>query len=136
LTADLRRERTSGNEDEPARPLGPRGAHARDERDAERDGLARPGWGATAEVAAGEAVGHGHGLDVERVDETARAEGTDELGGNAELGEGGAGHGGGSPGGLRAAQTGFGRVDEPRNIRSVTDQQCERRIPTCERPGR
>ena len=37
--------------------------------------------------------GDGHGLDVEGVVETARVEGADELGGHAELGEGGAGHG-------------------------------------------
>ena len=90
LAADLRGELTGGDEDEAARlTLGARLADAGDERDAERDGLARAGRGAAAEVAAGETVGDGHGLDVERVVETARVEGADELGGYAELGEGG-----------------------------------------------
>ena len=93
LTAHLRGELAGRDEHEAARTLRAGLADTRDERDAERDGLARTGRGATTEVAAGEAVGHGHGLDVERVDQAARAEGADELGGNAELGEGGAGHG-------------------------------------------
>src|SRR2546421_247341 len=73
----------------------------------------RPGRGAVGEVAAGEIVGQGHGLDVERGDQAARAEGADELGGHAELGEGGAGHGGGISCGTRAAQTVSGGWTNP-----------------------
>ena len=95
LTADLRRELARRDEDESTRADAARALpDACDERDAEGDGLARPGRRAAAQVAAGETVGDGHGLDVERVDETVRVEGADEVGRDAEVGEGGAGHDG------------------------------------------
>ena len=65
--------------------------------------LPEPVGGAAAEVAAGETVGDGHGLDGEGVVEAARVEGADELGGHAELGEGGGGHGGEAPWVVRVA---------------------------------
>src|SRR3954464_5958703 len=94
LAAHLRCELTGGDEHEAAGTLRACLADAGDERNAERDGLPRASGCATAEVAAGETVGDGHGLDVEGVVETARVERADELGGHAERGEGGGGHGG------------------------------------------
>ena len=94
LTADLCRELARRYEDESTRPTRSCLADACDERDAEGDGLARAGRRTAAQVAAGQTVGDGHGLDVERVDETVRVEGADEVGRDAEVGEGGAGHDG------------------------------------------
>ena len=69
--------------------MGAARSSAHDERDAEGDGLARAGRGAAAEVAAGAAVGDGEGLDGEGREDAACLQGGDELGGHAEIGEGG-----------------------------------------------
>ena len=135
LAAHLRCELTGRDEHEAAGTLRACLADAGDERDAERDGLARAGGRATAEVAAGETVGDGHGLDVEGVVETARVERADELGGHAERGEGGGGHGG-EDSWVVVLRMVFGRVDEPRDTDPETNRECERRIPTYEEPRR
>ena len=56
-------ELTGGDEDQPAGAAGLRAPDPLEERQAERQGLARAGLGLAADVAAGEAVGDGQGLD-------------------------------------------------------------------------
>ena len=93
LVADLRGQLTGRHEHEALGAAGLGLADAGDHRDAEGDGLARPGGGLAAEVAAGEGVGQGHGLDGERRLDALLGEQGDDGRGDAEVGEGG-GHGG------------------------------------------
>ncbi len=92
LAAHLGRELAGRDEHETAGVLRAGLADAGREGDTERDRLPRAGGGAAAEVATGQAVGEGHRLDVERGLEAARVEGSDEIGGDAELGKVVAGH--------------------------------------------
>ena len=66
LLADLRGQLAGGHEHQGARPAGLAAPDARDERDAEGDGLAGPGRRLAAEVTAGEPVGQRGRLDRER----------------------------------------------------------------------
>ena len=88
LVAHLRGELAGGDQHEPAwaARLGP--LEASDQRDAEGEGLAGAGRCPAAEVAAGAAVGQGQGLDGEGLGNAASLESGDDVGGNAEIGEG------------------------------------------------
>src|SRR5450759_3693348 len=86
------RELAGGHQHQGPGLLGRGAPDACGQGDAEGEGLARTGRCPAGEVAAGEAVGHGQGLDRERAVDAPGFEGGDEVSGNAELGEGG-GHG-------------------------------------------
>ena len=74
-------------------PAGRRLLDAGEEREAEGDGLAGAGGRLAADVAAGEGVGEGGGLDRERLGDAELGQAGAQGGGHAEGGEGG-GHGG------------------------------------------
>ena len=89
--AHLDGELTGGDEDERLGPtgLGRGGGHrALQQRHAEGQRLARAGLGLAADVAAGEGVLHGHGLDGERGMDALLLEGLDDGRVDAQLGEG------------------------------------------------
>ena len=75
------------HQDEAGRSVGLGLRDPLDERDAEGEGLARPGRGAAAEVAPGERVRESGGLDGERLLDAGVLEHADEVVGYAERGE-------------------------------------------------
>ena len=89
VALDLGGELAGRREHECARTQPAGAGHALDHRDAERERLARAGRGAARDVAAGEGVGDGRGLDGERLGDAALVERVDEVGGNAEIGKAG-----------------------------------------------
>ena len=88
LTTDLGRELARRCEHQRGRTALLGAADAREQRDAERDRLAGTGRCAAAHVAARDRVGDGERLDFEGLVDAARCERGDEIGGNAEIGEG------------------------------------------------
>ena len=109
---DLTGKLAGGHQHQPARRLGPAWPRGRGEAgehgQAERERLTRPGLRAAEDVAAGQRVGHGRGLDREwRRNSTSGQRGHQGCG-NAEVGE----RGGGRDrrverGGKRAVQVGL-----------------------------
>ena len=87
LVADLRRQLAGGDEDQALGPAGLALADGGDHGDAEGDRLARTRRRLAAQVAAGERVGDGHGLDGERGLDATRVKAPNDVGGHAEIGE-------------------------------------------------
>ena len=89
LPADLLGQLPGRDEDEPARPLRARGRNVEGEREAEGQRLAGTRRRPAGDVVAGQRVGQGRRLDGERGGDAAPVEHGDEIGGQAEPGEGG-----------------------------------------------
>ena len=87
LVADLSGQLAGGDEHEPARPPRAASTHFGDERYPEGNGLARARRGPAADVAPGEGVGDGGGLDREGLDDAPAGEAVDDVTRDAERGE-------------------------------------------------
>ena len=89
LPLDLGGQLAGGDQDQALGPAGLGLADQGDEGDAEGEGLAGAGRGAAADVAPGEGVGQGGGLDGEGLGDASVGEALGDLGGDAEVEEGG-----------------------------------------------
>ena len=87
LVTDLRGELTRRCEHQRGGPVPFGAADAHEQRDSERDGLARTGRRAAAYIAAGDRIGDGEGLDFEGLVDAACRERGNEIGRHAEIGE-------------------------------------------------
>ena len=84
---DLAGQFTRRHEDQSSRAAAGGGGQPGDQRDAEGQGLAGAGGGATADVAPGERIGDHRRLDGGGIDEAGRLEDGTEIVGHAERGE-------------------------------------------------
>jgi hypothetical protein len=87
LGGDLGGQLAGGHQHQAPGPLGPGPVAVHDERDAEGEGLSRPGGGTARHVAAGQPVGQGEHLDGEGFGDAAGVERRDDVRGHAEIGE-------------------------------------------------